>query len=218
MRIPLAKYGIRELVLFGGLALGGTVVTAIYFWYVAPLFAAALVFILAFFRDPTRQVPSDPGLVVSPADGTVTEVTEVDEPRFLQSRAHKIGIFMSLVSVHVNRAPCGGVVEATEHVPGKFLDARDPGASAQNESNSLVLGDAEGRGCRVLMRQISGVLARRIVCAVAKGDRLERGQRVGMIKFGSRAEVYVPVDSHFEVTVRPGVYVRAGITILGRFR
>jgi phosphatidylserine decarboxylase len=218
VRIPLAEYGLRELLLFGGVALAGLVASAVWAWYLAPLFAAALIFILAFFRDPTRQVPTEPGAVVAPADGRITEVTEAVEPQFLQARAHKIGIFMSLVSVHVNRSPCAGRVEAVAHRPGRFLDARDPAASAENESAALVIGDAEGRGARVLVRQVAGVLARRIVCAAAVGDRLERGQRIGMIKFGSRAEVYVPVDAGFDVAVKIGDSVKAGETVLGRFR
>ena len=218
MRIPLAEYGRREVLLFGGIALAGIVAAALWAWYLAPLPAAVLVFVLAFFRDPTRRVPVEPGAVVAPADGAVTEVTEVVEPQFLQVRAHKIGIFMSLVSVHVNRSPCGGRVEAVEHRPGRFLDARDPAASADNESNALAIGDAEGRGARVLVRQVAGVLARRIVCTAAVGDRLERGQRIGMIKFGSRAEVYVPVEAGFDVAVKIGESTKAGETVLGRFR
>jgi phosphatidylserine decarboxylase len=218
VRIPLAKYGARELALFGGLTLAGLVVSAFLAWYLLPLFVAALVFILAFFRDPQRRVPSDPGAVVAPADGRVTEVAETEDARYLKGRVHKIGIFMSLASVHVNRAPCAGRVEAVEHRPGRFLDARDPAASAENESTAVAIADAEGRPARVLLRQVAGVLARRIVCAAAVGEVLERGQRIGMIKFGSRVEVYVPVESGFEVLVRPGARVRAGETILGRFR
>jgi phosphatidylserine decarboxylase len=218
VRIPLAEYGRREVLLFGGIALAGIVAAALWAWYLAPLPAAVLVFVLAFFRDPTRRVPVEPGAVVAPADGAVTEVTEVVEPQFLKARAHKIGIFMSLVSVHVNRSPCGGRVEAAEHRPGRFLDARDPAASADNESASLVIADAEGRGVRILVRQVAGLLARRIVCAAAVGDRLDRGQRIGMIKFGSRAEVYVPVEAGFDVAVKIGDSVKAGETVLGRFR
>ena len=218
MRIPLAEYGLRELLLFGGAALAGTIVTVVWAWYLAPVFAAVLVFVLAFFRDPARRIPAEPGVVVAPADGTVTEIAEAVEPQFLRAPAHKIGVFMSLVSVHVNRSPCAGLVEAVEHRPGRFLDARDPAASAENESTAVVIGDAEGCGGRILVRQVAGVLARRIVCEAAVGDRLERGQRFGMIKFGSRAEVYVPVEAGFDVAVKIGDRVKAGETILGRFR
>jgi len=218
VRIPLAKYGVRELALFGGPALAGLIISAALAWYLAPIFAAAILFVVAFFRDPERRAPDGPGLVVAPADGRVVEVTETEEPRFLGRPAHKIGIFMSLASVHVNRSPCAGRVEAVEHRPGRFLDARRPESSAENESNTIAIGDAEGRGTRIVVRQVAGVLARRIVCAAAAGDRLERGQRIGMIKFGSRAEVYVPADSGFEVMVELGRRVRAGETVLGRFR
>jgi phosphatidylserine decarboxylase len=218
VHIPLTKYAVRELLVLGGLALAGLVASALWFWYAAPVFAAAFLFVLAFFRDPERRAPAGPGLVVAPADGTVVEVAEVEEPRLLATRSHKIGIFMSLVNVHVNRSPCAGRVEAVHHHPGRFLDARRPESSAENESNDLLLADVEGRPARLLVRQIAGVLARRIVCAVAPGQRLARGQRIGMVKFGSRAEVYVPVESRFEVAVAPGQRVKAGVTVLGRFK
>jgi phosphatidylserine decarboxylase len=218
VRIPLARYGWRELALFGGLSLAATVACAVFWWYAAPFFGAIFLFVVAFFRDPERQVPQGPGLVVAPADGRVTEISEADGPPLLAGRIHKIGIFMSLTSVHVNRSPCSGRVEAVEHRPGRFLNAMAPAASAENESAAVVLVDAEGRGGRVLVRQVAGLIARRIVTAVARGDRLERGQRLGMIKFGSRAEVYVPVDSGFEVLVKIGQSVKAGETILGRMR
>jgi len=198
--------------------LAGAVVAAVWAWYLAPVFAAVLVFVVAFFRDPARQVPAEAGALVAPADGTVTEIAEAVEPQFLRAPAHKIGIFMSLASVHVNRSPCAGLVEAVEHRPGRFLDARDAAASAENESTAVVIGDAEGRGIRVLVRQVAGVLARRIVCAAAVGDRLERGQRFGMIKFGSRVEVYVPVEAGFDVAVKFGDRAKGGETVLGRFR
>jgi len=226
VRIPLAKYGIRELVLFGGLTLAAAVLAAlaaigfamILFWPLALLFATGFVFVLCFFRDPTRRIPDTPGAVVAPADGKVVEVTEIAEAPLAGGRAVRIGIFMSLASVHVNRAPCAGRVEAVEHRPGRFLNAMDPASSAENESAAVVIGEAEGRPLKIVVRQVAGLLARRIVCDVAEGTRIERGQRIGMIKFGSRAEVYVPADSGFEVLVRPGQHATAGETILGRLR
>jgi len=217
MRIPLATYGIRELVLFGGLAAAAIALSAVFAPYLVPLFVLALGFVLWFFRDPERRIPSEVGAVVSPADGRVVEAAEADEPRFLGGRTHKIAIFMSPLSVHVNRAPCDGRVEAVEHRPGRYHNAADPAASAENESSALVLGDAAEGRTRLLVRQVAGVLARRIVCQAAVGDRLQRGQRIGMIKFGSRAEVYVPIDSGFQVAVSLGQRVKAGETILGRF-
>ena len=218
MRIPLARYGIREIVLFGGLAGAGVVLSAFWFWYLAPVFGVALGFVLFFFRDPERRVPSVPDVLVSPADGKVVEIGEVDEPKFLGQRARRIGIFMSPLNVHVNRAPCDGEVEAVAYRPGRFLGAYKQLASSENERTSLLLRNAAGGRTRVLVRQIAGVVARRIVCDVAVGERLERGQRFGMVKFGSRAEVYVPADSGFEWSVRVGQRVRGGETVLGVFR
>jgi len=218
MRIPLTNYGLRELVLLGGLAATGIVLSAVFFWYAIPVFVVGLGAVLFFFRDPERRVPSEPGVLVAPADGKVVEISQGEEPEFLRQRAHKIGIFMSPLDVHVNRAPCEGEVEAVAHLAGRFLSAFKPSASVENERNSLAIRGADGGRTPILVRQIAGVLARRIVCRAAVGDRLERGQRFGMVKFGSRAEVYVPTDSGFEIAVHPGQRVRAGETILGTFR
>ena len=218
MRIPLTEYGVRELLLFGGVSVAGAVAAAVIgWWFVAPVFVLSLAFVLWFFRDPSRRIPEDVGLLVSPADGRVVEVAQVNEPQYLKSAAHKIAIFMSPLNVHVNRAPCAGEVEAVEHRPGRYHNAENPAASSENESVAMLIKGAEGHA-RVLVRQVAGVLARRIVCAVAAGARLERGQRFGMIKFGSRAEVYVPVEAGFEVRARLGERVKAGETVLGRFR
>lgn len=216
MRIPLARYGIREVLLFGGPAVIGTVLSLVYAWPLTPVFVLALAFVLWFFRDPVRRAPTTPGAVISPADGRVVEVAEVDEPRFLKTRARKVAIFMSPMDVHVNRFPCDGRVEAVEHRPGRFLNAANPAASAENESNSMVIA-GEG-GLRLLVRQVSGVLARRIVCRAAVGDTARRGEPFGMIKIGSRAEVYVPLETAFEVSVSLGQHVKAGETILGCLR
>jgi phosphatidylserine decarboxylase len=217
VRVPLTEYGRREIVLFGGAALAGTIATACLFPYATPVCVLALAFVLYFFRDPERRVPDDPGVLVAPADGRVVEVAEVDEPRFLREPAHKIAIFMSPMNVHVNRSPAAGVVEAVAHTPGGYAHAGHPEASAHNESQALVLAEVEGR-TRILVRQVSGALARRIVCRARPGDHLARGVRFGMIKIGSRVEVYVPVVAGFEVTVALGQRVRAGETVLGRFR
>ena len=218
VRIPLARYGLRELVLFGGLAVAGLVLSAVFFWYLVPLFALALGFVLFFFRDPERRVPSAAEALVSPADGKVVQMDDVEEPEFLGERAHRIAIFMSPLDVHVNRAPCDGEVESVAHRAGGFTGAYKAAASAENERTSLLLRQAAGGRTRVLVRQIAGLVARRIVCDAAVGDRLARGQRFGMVKFGSRAEVYVPVASSFQCAVRVGQRVRAGETILGSFR
>jgi len=223
VRIPLTSYGAGELALVGGASLAGLVASAVLAWCVSPVFwclaalsAAVLAFTLNFFRDPSRVTPDAPGLVVSPADGRVVEVAEVQELQHLRAMSHKIAIFMSPLNVHVNRAPCAGQVEAVVHTPGGYRNAAHPEASSTNESVAMTIRPAE-RDTRLLVRQVAGAIARRIVCAAAAGDRLERGQRYGMIKFGSRAEVYVPVASGFVTAVALGQRVRAGETILGRF-
>ncbi|MFO8013205.1 MAG: phosphatidylserine decarboxylase family protein [Phycisphaerae bacterium] len=217
MRIPLAKYGAAQILLFGGVSLVGAAVTAVVFWYVAPLFAAVFLFVLYFFRDPSRRVPEEAGVLVSPADGRVVEVAEVREDDFLHAETHKIAIFMSLLDVHVNRVPCDGRVEALVHMPGEYHNAATEAASRENEALALVLADVEGR-TRILVRQVAGIVARRIVCDADEGDQLMRGRRYGMIKFGSRLEVFVPVEANFEPAVRMGQTVRGGETVLGRFR
>lgn len=217
MRIPLAKYGVPQILIFGGMAAAGVVASLVFWAYAAPVFALALVFVLYFFRDPSRQVPEGPGLLVSPADGRVVEVVEMAEDEFLRTRAVKIAIFMSPLDVHVNRVPCDGRVETLAHRPGRYHNAAREAASAENEAMAMLLADVEGR-TRVLVRQVAGVLARRIVCDAAEGDRVKRGERYGMIKFGSRVEVFVPVDAGFEPAVAPAQVVRAGETVLGRFR
>jgi phosphatidylserine decarboxylase len=218
VRIPLTRYGTREILVFGGAAVAAIVLSAVFFWYIIPVFVAALGGVLFFFRDPERRIPSERGVLVAPADGKVVEVGQTVERDFLGRAAHKIGIFMSPLDVHVNRAPCAGEVVAVAHRPGRFHNAGKPVASAENESNTIALAEVNGGRASVVVRQVAGVLARRIVCEAAVGDRVERGQRFGMVKFGSRAEVYVPTDSGFRVLVRPGDRVRAGETVLGTFQ
>jgi len=217
VRIPLAKYGIREVLLFGGISLAGAVLSAFFLWYLVPVFLLTLAFVLYFFRDPSRRTPDEPHVLVSPADGKVVEVAEVEEPDFLASFTHKIAIFMSPLDVHVNRSPCDGEVEALVHRPGRHLNASTADASSRNEANAMTLAHVEGDR-RILVRQVAGAVARRIVCTAAVGQHLARGDRYGMVKFGSRVEVNVPVASGFEVEVRLGQAVKAGETILGRFR
>jgi len=223
VRIPLTKYGTGQVLLYGGIALAATVLTAVVAAYLAPvlfiasaLFAAALGFVLYFFRDPSRRVPDAPGLVVSPADGRVVEVSEVQETDFLRERCRKIAIFMSPTDVHVNRAPCQGKVEVIVHRPGAFHNAASDAASGENEAVTMVLADVHG-GHRILVRQVAGFMARRIVCDVREGSLLARGERYGMIKLGSRVDLFVPVESGFEPYVQPGHTVRGGETVLGRF-
>ena len=164
-----------------------------------------------FFRDPARQSPGDPALVISAADGQVVEIVRLNEPVFLEGPALKIGVFMQVTDVHVNRAPTAGTVEFKQHVPGQFLQAYRPEAATLNEHQFTGLDTPHGR---VLVKQISGIMARRIVCTVVEGQSLATGERLGMIKFGSRVDVFMP--PHFDPQVEIGDRVRAGETPIAR--
>lgn len=181
----------------------------------APLWLAlaagcVFIFLLYFFRDPARRPPVETGSIVSPADGRVVTVVEVDEPFFLGDRAIQVSIFMSPLDVHVNRTPVSGKVAYKKYYPGKFLPAFRDKASLDNEQMHLGIETAKGR---VLMKQIAGTLARRIVCYPELGETVEAGQRMGLIKLGSRLDLFLPPDA--EVKVRVGERVRAGQTVLG---
>jgi phosphatidylserine decarboxylase len=168
-------------------------------------------FCLWFFRDPEREAPRDERLVVSPADGRVVAVVPEREDRYLNALATRVSIFMSPLDVHVNRSPVTGTVRQVQHTAGRFRAAFSDKSSLDNERNAVVL---ESGGKRFLMVQIAGALARRIVCHVGPGDRLERGQRFGMIMFGSRVDVFLPPG--VQPVVTKGERVRAGLSALGR--
>ena len=172
---------------------------------------AVLLFLFYFLRDPERQPPAGDGLFVAPADGRVVTVQQTEEPNFLQGPAIQISIFMSVLDVHVNRAPMAGEAAFLEYRPGRFLPAYRREASSENESNLLGLVEGE---TRILIRQVAGILARRIVCWSSVGQRLARGQRFGLIKLGSRVDLFLPPD--VEVLVVLGDKVRAGETVLAR--
>jgi len=173
-------------------------------WAIIPLLPA--VFLLWFFRDPERAIPEEPGALVSPADGKVTDISVVNTENGKQAR---ISIFLSILDVHVNRSPITGVIRDVRYRSGKFLDARTPGCADQNEQNIVTL---EGDGQRIVFKQIAGLLARRIVFTPKPGDRLQRGQRVGLIKFGSRTDVLF--DAQARLNVKIGDRVEGGASIL----
>jgi phosphatidylserine decarboxylase len=214
MLLPFAKYGLKELLFFSAswAAAGAVLWTAFPSapWLLA-LPAAGLLFTLNFSRDPDRPVPSEPGLLVSPADGTVVEISEAEEPDFLRGPCTKIGIFLSVFDVHVNRSPCEGPVKAVKHRPGLYLDARHPDCGAQNEAQSIHVGD-------VVVKQVAGLIARRIVCEAKESQVLARGERFGMIKFGSRTELWIPKERVGEIKVRLNEKVKGGQTVLARVR
>jgi len=170
---------------------------------------ALAVWVAYFFRDPERHGERGPGLVIAPADGKVVQVVEVDEPAFMHGRAIRIAIFMNVFSVHVNRYPVSGRVTYTHYNPGKFLNAAVDKASLENEQSSVGI---ESGAHRVLVRQIAGLVARRIVTYSRPGDRADQGERFGIIRFGSRVDVYLPVGS--TPRVRVGEHTSAGTTVI----
>lgn len=172
-----------------------------------------LIFCINFFRDPDRPVPGDPDAVVAAADGTVADIMEVDEPHFLKTRCKRVGIFLSVFDVHVNKAPIDGKVAFLQHFPGLYLDARLPECAIKNEAMAWAF---EGPRVTLFVRQITGAIARRIVPWAKVGDSLKKGDRFGMIRFGSRTEVYLPLNS--EITVNVGDKVKGGATIIARLR
>ena len=173
-----------------------------------PLWFIAL-FVLQFFRDPPREIPQDVGAVLSPADGRVIKVERTQDP-YGQREAILISVFMNVFNVHSNRSPVDGTVEQVRYFPGKFVNADLDKASAENERNAVVLKTADGR--TVTFVQVAGLIARRILCYVKAGDKLARGQRYGFIRFGSRVDVYLPLNAGVKVSI--GDKVSATTTIL----
>ncbi len=178
-------------------------------WTAGMLLCLAL-FVLYFFRDPERVPPADPRAVVSPADGRVMEI--VDEP--LGSRpGRRVSIFLAIWNVHVNRAPLAGRIARMEYRPGRFFAAMRSRASAENEQNVIHLATAHGE---IVFKQIAGWIARRVLCWKAEGDAVALGERVGMIRFGSRVDIWLPPE--VDILVKPGEYVAGGTSILARWR
>ncbi|HVC46746.1 MAG TPA: phosphatidylserine decarboxylase family protein [Terracidiphilus sp.] len=199
---------VRDGYIYGvGLLAASAVVawaTGSWAWAATPVVLAA--FFLWFFRDPRRRIPAGEGLVVSPGDGLVTETVRIETPEGFRQR---ISIFLSVFDVHVNRAPIGGVVSRVRYQKGKYLNAMNPASAERNEQNVVTVG---GDGYEVTFKQIAGLLARRIVCGLREGDRVERGQRVGLIKFGSRVDVLLPDEA--EIRVQKGQRVKGGASVL----
>lgn len=214
MRLPLSPHGCKEMAIYGGgLLVAGAAALHLVPWAAPPLLFLAL-FVFAFFRDPERRPEGGPEAAVAPADGKVTDIETVEDPFLPAKRALRIGIFLSVLDVHVNRAPLDGRVVAVRYSPGAFLDARDPDCIVRNEANLVGF---LGRHGPFAVRQVAGLIARRIVCPVAEGETLARGERMGLIKFGSRTELFVPADAPVKLEVSVGRKVRGGRTILLRY-
>lgn len=183
-------------------------------WWELFYFALALfIFHAAFHRNPRRHFDGDGSIFVSPADGKVTDVVEVDEPKFMKGKAQRVGIFLSVFDVHTQPSPCDATLKFVEYLPGKFLDARDEQCSIQNESQILGLQTTDG--IKFVVRQISGAIARRIVLWRLIDEEVKRGELLGMIRYGSRVELYLP-PGFAEILVKPGDRVQGGKTPIAR--
>ena len=195
------------LLFFALLAVAAAAFSAWLWWFFFVLF----LFTVAFFRDPERAVPADPNLIVAAADGTVMDIVELDENQVLKTRTRRVGIFLSIFDVHTNRAPVDGRVVYRQHRKGLCLDARRADCSEKNESMTWAF---ENPRVTIVVRQITGAIARRIVAWAQMGDELKKGERFGMIRFGSRTELYLPLNA--EVLVKTGDHVLGGSTIIAR--
>ena len=187
---------------------------ALLWWPLAALLAVIAVWVVAFFRDPIRPGPRGERYVLAAAEGHVVHVTEMDEPMYVKERAVRISIFLSVFDVHVNRCPVDASVELVHYNKGKFLHAAAEKASLENEQSSIGLRGPRGR---VLVRQIAGLIARRIVTDPKAGDRVTQGARLGLIRFGSRTDVFLPLSARPVVKVKPGDRVRVGGTVLAEY-
>ena len=213
--IPLTRHGWREMLI-------GSLLLAVIAWGLGKLYAPLAlivvpvwIWLLAFFRDPNRPLPDEAHTLVSPADGKVSDITEIENDELLGGPAIRVGIFLSVFNVHVNRAPCDGRVVAVQYKKGKFINAMHHGdASAQNESNTIVLAEPNGNRNIVVVKQIVGLIARRIVCTVAPGQTVERGGRIGMIKFGSRTELTIAKWLEPIIKVQIGQNVRGAADVI----
>lgn len=175
------------------------------------IFLALFLFTIAFFRDPDRSVPTDPNLLVAPADGRVSDIVELDEKEVLKTKTRRIGIFLSIFDVHTNRAPITGRIVYRQHHEGLCLDARDPHCPEKNEAMTWAF---ENSRETIVVRQLTGAIARRIVAWSNVGDELKKGERFGMIRFGSRTELYLPLEA--ELLVKTGDHVSGGSTVIAR--
>ncbi len=217
-RLPFARWGLAEILLMGTPLLALCVAAAWWHWALAIVPGVLLAFVFYFFRDPRRDVPDQPGLLVSPADGTIAEIARLEHDEFVGRPAVRIGIFLSVFNVHINRSPAEARVIRLRYSPGAFLNALNPDSAIKNENLWIGLEEEAAPHRRLVVRQIAGLIARRIVCNLRSGEIIARGHKFGMIKLGSRTELIFPQEDGLEVLTREGDKVHGGSTILARYR
>jgi phosphatidylserine decarboxylase len=206
MRIPIVSDGYRFIIPLAILTAGLALTPLI---WLAGVSGLLLLFVLNFFRDPERAIPNEERVIVSPGDGKVVEIVEEKDP-LLDEPYRRISIFLNIFNVHVQRMPVGGRIERIKYNKGKFLNAASHKASLDNEQNSMIIHTGQQK---VLVKQIAGLIARRIVCWAKEGDNYSLGQRFGLIRFGSRVDLFLPLDA--EVKVSLGDHVKGAISIIG---
>ena len=227
-RLPFARVGLAELFLMCGSTAAATLgslwwanqstgVLRVLAILLAVTFAVICGLIAWFFRNPRRISPPAPGLVVSPADGKITDIEDIAFDDYIGGPAKKIGIFLSIFNVHINRAPIAGRVVGLRYRPGKYLNALRPESAQENEQLAIMLEENQTPFRGMVVRQITGAIARRIVCWLKPGDELGRGEQFGMIKLGSRTELVLPVEEGLEIRVRLGDNVTAGTSVLAAY-
>ena len=206
MRIPIAKEGYMFIL---PLAVLTGIFWALSWLWVTGLFAGLFLFVTWFFRDPERSIPEDPNAIVSAGDGRVVEIVQEKDP-LLDGVYTRVSVFLNVFNVHVNRVPIAGKIQATRYNPGKFLNAASHKASLDNEQSAILLTNGH---VTILVKQIAGLIARRIVCWAKEGDEYQRGQRFGLIRFGSRVDIFLPEGTDIKVAM--GDIVSGGSSIIG---
>jgi phosphatidylserine decarboxylase len=227
MRIPLTKYGLPQVAAFPAIILAIMVIVLIAgskaimspatVAIVEVIMAVVLIWVLAFFRDPHRRVPVGSNILVSPADGRITNIEVVEENDIIGGQTLRIGIFLGIFNVHINRTPCAVKIDKMTHRNGRYRNAMNPESGRVNEANDIAMTRLDEPKDPLLVRQISGAIARRIVCEAQVGQNFACGQKFGMIKFGSRTELYLPARQNAKLLVKVGDKVKAGQTILVRY-
>ena len=206
MRIPIAKEGYMFIL---PLAVLTGIFWALSWFWVTGLFVGLFLFVTWFFRDPERSIPEDPNAIVSPGDGKIVEIISEKDP-LLDEAYTRVSIFLNVFNVHVNRVPISGKIQATRYNPGKFFNAASHKASLDNEQSAILLNNGH---VTILVKQIAGLIARRIVCWAKEGDEYQRGQRFGLIRFGSRVDIFLPEGTDIKVEI--GDIVSGGSSIIG---
>jgi phosphatidylserine decarboxylase len=216
-RLPVVRVGLAELLLLSGSCFALALIAALVYWPVSFVPAALGLFVISFFRNPRRVIPDAPGQIVAPADGKVVAIEELPHDDYVGGRAVLIGIFLSVFNVHINRSPVASRVIGLTYRRGKFLNALRAASAQENEQMAVRLEENAFPHRRLIVRQIAGAIARRIVCWVAPGEELDRGEPFGMIKLGSRTELVLPWEPGLQVRVAVGDHVRAGSSVMAQY-